>query len=159
MKVRMGFVSNSSSSSFTALMTRDRFESMDLTSGERAFLNVIDVGFPVLEGVTMFTFSTMSGNHDDSEWVNIKDFADSLVKYAQQSNDPMYEEYKEELDRILKKPKPKKSNRYYGGSYSDFSYDTWEFFFEMFHEARSSFEQKCSELQKESFCITTSVDF
>lgn len=161
MKVRHGFVSNSSSSSFTVLLTEDRFDQIKFDAAEKAALKMIGFGGHKLEGVNMIVFTTASGNYDDTEWIKMEDYAEVLVSYAKELSDPMLSEYESELEESKKSVENKAADRqkiprYH---YSDPYPRHWEYFLETFNHARDRIRLKFHEMEQEGFCITTSLDF
>lgn len=159
MKVRQGFVSNSSSSSFTAFVTGKRYDEMDFSSVERAVIESIGLSSCQFEGLEMIVFSSTEGSHDDLEWIKMDGFAQKVLEYTGKNKDPMFEEYKEQYE-IACEDIVKKSERH-ARTYltSDRYLQEWEFFVELFMEARSSIYKKFQDLKNKNICIVHEENF
>jgi hypothetical protein len=136
-----------------------RYDDMKLTTTERAVIDSIGLSGCPFEGLDIVVFSSMEGNHDDLEWIKINDFAQKVIEYARDSEDPMLDEYSEQYE-IACEDIVKRAERH-AGSYmtSDRYLQEWEYFRELFNEARGAVYKKFQDLQKEGLCIVHEENF
>lgn len=140
MKIRTGFVSNSSSSSFTAIIREDNLDKMEFTAAEEAAFDFMSVSKKRFEGGEVFLISSMSGNIDDLDGIDIKEIAKCVIKYAERKSDPLLPEYREMYEDHI-------------------SFDRRGYFAETFNAARQSLAQKFREQEKKELCIIIMLDF
>lgn len=154
MKIRNGFVSNSSSSSFFATLTMDRFNKLELSAAEQAVIDEL-AAQTYLEDIEIIIFSSIMGNYDDIEDVDFKTFAKSVISYAEKNADPMLEEYKSELIRAELTPEEKAAAKIKSkGSVYD-----WDYFFILFDNTRESIIKRFIDLKNNKMCIIKQADF
>jgi len=149
MKIRTGFVSNSSSSSFIAVLASNRLDNIDLTASEQAVLEVCDTTRVELEGVEMIVLSFIMGNYDDMETIDMETFAQSVIDHAKKMSDPMIDEYEAELvgAELTAEEKATAKMQISGPAHD------WEYFSNVFDNARASIIQKLLELKENKMCV------
>ena len=82
MKIRNGFVSNSSSSSYLILITKDDYDKMlgDLTDLEKMVLKELPSSSVKAFGMSMKTIEWTSGNYDTFEDMSFSKFKSAIPK-------------------------------------------------------------------------------
>ena len=159
MKIRNGFVSNSSSSSFTAFTTVEEYDKMEFTPSERAVIDIIGLGSHMLGDLSLVEFSYMSGERNDTEWIKMDDFAQKVIEYAKESTDLSLSEYEEQYEiacETIEKSVEKHVQNY---SFMPISRDEWEYFMDLFSDAQYSIAKKFKSLNESGLCIIHEMDF
>jgi len=84
MKIRTGFVSNSSSSSFVAVVDKEAYEQMKSTLGPMALavLEELGVGQTKAFGRDCVIYEVMHGNHSWTDWVDRDKIGKNATKIA-----------------------------------------------------------------------------
>ncbi len=86
MKIRTGFVSNSSSSSFVALFPADKFEEMKAELSPVELATVEEVGFDkkTFNGIECVVFGYTSGNYSTVEYLDRKSISARAAEIAKE---------------------------------------------------------------------------
>lgn len=131
MKIRTGFVSNSSSSSFIAVLTKRQFESIDFSPEERASIDELFVKESQLDGNELIMIHSVSGNIDDVDYLDVNKFKESVIKYARKS----------------------------GSNLAEYENEDHFFFQDLFSESCYELRKRLSSLEKEGKCMTYKAEF
>ncbi len=129
MKIRSGFVSNSSSSSFMAVVEKDAFEQMKKTLSPMALavLNEIGVNNTQAFGKDCIVYEVMHGNYSWTEWVDRNRIGIEATRIAAEQ----------------------------GKSLADLGSDEWQNLYDAEHEV----SRKLTDMAHQGLGYTHSMDF
>ena len=145
MKIRQGFVSNSSSTSFTAILTAETFAELLFSSAEKAFLKTT-MSYHKLGDITLLFWEYIS---DEQGYSDIDNFSQLLIEEATRTKDSLLSEFIAEYNNPCSKP-----DRY--GRQPKYNYS---YFAEIFMEVANIVALKFKMYAQSNKCIYQEKQF